>query len=241
MEQQQNAVSEPAPRTLQIGPDRVVVSHQEVVIEAKRQMPDWEVREFQVVPIYFEDRKYHLVEQRQVSPPFAWRYLLHPWPADGLDTAKHFLVYDAEAVTQREAAHSGQVRDGLAYAFLLPLFPFLGLLWSGVQQRLVQFGLVPRTLTSFSIFTVFSLAFGQLVFVAVSINATIRTGKMMIGGFMQLIGGEYFTGLPIGWLDMALFMALVADAAMRYTYYLREDQWTGGFLEWLFPRRRQRI
>ena len=31
-------------------------------------------------------------------------------------------------------------------------------------------------------------------------------------------------------------LALVADVAMRYTHYLREDQWTGGFLEWLAPK-----
>jgi hypothetical protein len=33
----------------------------------------------------------------------------------------------------------------------------------------------------------------------------------------------------------------VADAALRYTYYLREDQWAGGLLEWLLPKRRAKI
>jgi len=34
-----------------------------------------------------------------------------------------------------------------------------------------------------------------------------------------------------------LFVALVADVAMRWTLYMREDQWCGGFLQWLVPRR----
>lgn len=238
--------TESASRELQIGPDHITVTDQEVVIQAKRELPDWEVREFQVVPIYFEDRKYHLVEKNRAASPFAWRYVLHPWPEAGLDTAKRFLVYDADAVTQRDGDHAGEIRSRLGYAFLLPLYPLLGLSWSGVQERLGRLGFVPRTLTSISIFTVFSLAFAQLVFVSISINATVRSGHMMIGGLLRLIGNSDQLGfgplsLPMAWADTALFVALVADAAMRYTYYLREDQWTGGFLEWVLPKRRARI
>lgn len=240
-----NPITEPAPRLLQVGPDRVTVTDQEVVIEAKRELPDWEVREFQVVPIYFEDRKYHLVDKRRATSPFAWRYLLQPWPEGGLDTAKRFLVYDADAVAQRDAAHAGEIREALARVFLLPFYPVLGLCWSSVQQRLVRFGFVPRTLTSISIFTVFSLTFAQLVFTSISINASVRSGQMMMGGLLRMIGGDHLplgpVSLPVGWLDLVLFVALLADAAIRYTYYLREDQWTGGFLEWLLPKRRLRI
>jgi hypothetical protein len=241
-----NTMTEPASRVHRIGPDRVTVTDQEVVIEAKRAMPDWEVREFQIVPIYFEDGKYHLVDKRKGTPPYAWRYLLQPWPVENTDMAKRFHTYDAEAVAQRDGEHAGEIRGGLGYAFLLPLIPFLGLFWSKVQERLGRFGFVPRTLTSLSIFTVFGLAFGQLVFFSVSINGSIRGGKVMLGGLLRLMAGTDQWGLgpvnvPLGWLDAALFVALVADAAMRYTYYLREDQWTGGFLEWLLPKRRPRI
>ena len=44
---------------------------------------------------------------------------------------------------------------------LLPFYPFLGLLWSGTQNLLARFGLVPRSLTSISIFTVFCFSFAQ--------------------------------------------------------------------------------
>jgi hypothetical protein len=39
--------------------------------------------------------------------------------------------------------------------------------------------------------------------------------------------------LPMSVIDVLLALAFLADAAIRYTHYLREDQWTGGFLEWL--------
>jgi len=34
-----------------------------------------------------------------------------------------------------------------------------------------------------------------------------------------------------------LLISLVGDVLMRYSHYLRDDQWAGGFLEWLRPRR----
>ncbi len=37
--------TDPGTRVVQIGPDRVTIKETEVVIEAKRKMPDWEVRE----------------------------------------------------------------------------------------------------------------------------------------------------------------------------------------------------
>ena len=61
---------------MQIGPDRVTFTDDKVVIEAKHEMPDWEVRELNPVPVYLEDKKYFLVEKRRSDPPYAVRYLL---------------------------------------------------------------------------------------------------------------------------------------------------------------------
>lgn len=63
-------------RILQVGADKVTVRSSELVIEAKRPMPDWEVRDLNPVPIYFEEQKYQLIECRKSAPPFAVRYLL---------------------------------------------------------------------------------------------------------------------------------------------------------------------
>ena len=46
-----------AEKVVQIGPDLVTVTDEEVLIQARHPMPDWEVREFTVIPVYFEDKK----------------------------------------------------------------------------------------------------------------------------------------------------------------------------------------
>ena len=42
--------------------------------------------------------------------------------------------------------------------------------------------------------------------------------------------------IPIGVFDGLLLLAFIADVAMRYSHYLREDEWFGGFLQWMVPR-----
>ena len=226
---------------LQIGPDRVTTTPEEVVIEAKHPMPDWEVRELNPIPIYFEDKKFYLIEKRKAAPPFAVCYLLHPWPEGRSTNATFFWTYDLEAVQDREGARRSSNLGESARMGLLPLYPFLGLLWSGAQERLQRFGFVARNLTGASIFTVFCLAFAQGVFAVVMIQGSIRSGKIMIGGMIRALssGSDLHLGpvaIPIVLLDVLLLVAFVADVMVRYSHYLREDQWTGGFLEWLVPK-----
>ena len=42
--------------------------------------------------------------------------------------------------------------------------------------------------------------------------------------------------VPVLYLDILLMLALASDAAIRYSNYLREHEWIGGFLEWLVPQ-----
>ena len=42
--------------------------------------------------------------------------------------------------------------------------------------------------------------------------------------------------VPIGVFDGILLLAFLADVAMRYSLYLREDEWFGGFLQWMVPK-----
>jgi len=72
-----------------------------------RQMPDWQVREFARVPIYFRDRKYFLRQKLAGQKPYAARYVLEPWPAEGAQTTNAWLSYDDETVAQREAEAFG--------------------------------------------------------------------------------------------------------------------------------------
>jgi hypothetical protein len=81
--------------------------------------------------------------------------------------------------------------------------------------------------------------------VVILINSSIRSGKLALGGLIRMLSdtNDLQLGpiaLPIIWLDVALELALIADVAMRYTYLSRDDQWCGGFLEWVV-RRKNRV
>jgi len=231
----------PHAKVIQVGPDRVTIKDDEVVIEARHRMEEWKVREINPWPLYFNDRKYNLVACRKGQKPYEASYILVPWPADLSTTAKGFYTYDLDAVAERSATRRSGQMDDAGKAFLIPLYPFLGLCWSGVQQRLSRFGFVPHAITGTSIFIVFSMIFAQGVFAIVTINGSLRSGKVMVGGFLRAMSshGSLHIGplsFPIGILDVILVLVLIADVAMRYTYYLREHDWSGGFLEWLVRR-----
>jgi hypothetical protein len=229
------------PRIIQVGPDRVTIKENEVIIDAKHRLEEWKVREINPWPVYFNDKKYNLIHARKGQKPYETTYLLVPWPADLSTTAKGFYTYDAEAVAERGATKRRGQFDDIGKAFLMPFYPFLGLFWSGIQTRLSRFGFVPRTITGVSIFVVFSMIFAQGVFAIVTINGSIRSGKIIIGGFLRAISSQDNLqigplGIPIAILDCVLVVVLLADVAMRYTYYLREHDWAGGLLEWVIRR-----
>ena len=245
MELNPSAMDEPPEikqsRTIRIGPDQVTITDQEVFIEAKHEMPDWQVREFKVIPIYFEDKKYFLAEKRKVQPPYALRYVLRPWPEGHIDGAPIFHTYDAQAVADRDSTRRSGQRDELVRLSLMPLYPFLGFLWSGAQRKLIRFGFVPQSLTGVSIFTGFSLILLQGAFAAVMLNVTARVGNLMLGGMIRAIAGQdhFHIGpidIPVALLDSLLLFALLADVPVRYSLHLREEEWAGGFLEWMVPR-----
>jgi hypothetical protein len=228
-------------RIMRIGPDQVTATAEQIVIEAKNEMPDWAVREINHVPVYFEDKKYLLIEKRKAERPYAVRYLLKPWPEGHHTSAKTFHSYDAEAVRERDGGVRSENRMENLRILLLPFYPFLGLFWSGAQRWLRRFGFMPHSMTGISIFTVFCGCFAQGVFAVVLINATLRTGKLMIGGMIAaILKSDHLhlgpVSIPVMALDVLLLLAFLADIAIRYSNYLREDEWYGGFLEWMIPR-----
>lgn len=235
-----------APRTYTVGPDRVTIGQDEAVVEAKSPIPDWDLREINHVPVYVEEKKYYLVEKRKGELPYAVRYLLKAWPEFQVTNATGFLTYDLETVKNRAArVRENQVQD-LGRAFLLPFYPLLGMLWSGTQSRLTRFGFVPHAMTGFSIFTCFSLLFGQGVFTMILLNSSLRTGKIMIGGFLRALSSTDAiqvgpVAVPVMVLDLLVIVLLLVDVIARYSNYLRDDQWGGGFLEWLKPRRQKPV
>src|SRR5438552_17382089 len=200
-------------RVIQVGPDQVTVIGEAVFIETQRPMADWQVRELNPVPIYFEDRKYLLVQKRKGRSPFAAEYLLQAWPAEHISNAIRFHTYDAETVAEREAAwRSGQAAEALRL-LLLPLYPLLGLLWSRTQDRLTRFGFVPRRLTRLSISAVmWCIIPASLMAILVSHGSPL----VPVTAFSFIVAG-------------------LVDTVMRSHAYLRDESWASGFLEWLVP------
>jgi hypothetical protein len=235
-------MSQPAiQRQLMIGPDQITVGSDQLVIEAKNPMPDWEVREFSILPIYFEQKRYYLAQQHKAEPPFSVCYLLKAWPENGMDDTRFFHDYSLDAVLQREEARRRRQVNEIGFALLTPFYPLLGLLWSGVQQRLVRFGLVPHTLTGVSIFTASALLLVQGVFSIILLYALVRSGQLVVGGFLTaMIPAEAIAlgplRIPVPLLDRLLVFSFLIDTIVRYSIYLRDDQWYGGFLEWIVRR-----
>jgi hypothetical protein len=228
-------------QVIRIGSDRVTITDNDVVIEAKHETADWEVRTNNMPAIYFREKKYLLAEKGEAQPPFKIRYVLRPWPPGKIQNPKLFLNYGEDSVAERDSSRRGEAFDEVVWICLLPLYPFLGLLWSGTQQRLVRFNFVPRTITGLSIFTSFGMVLLQGVFVVMTINASMRLGKMMVGGIIGAMTGQGSlhigsVGISTSLLDVLLALACMADVCIRYSNYLRETQWIGGFLEWLVPQ-----
>jgi hypothetical protein len=228
-------------RVIRIGPDQVTITDREVVIESRHEMPEWKVSAMNAPAIYFDDKKYFLKEIGEAKPPYAFRYVLQPWPEGKIANAKMFHTYNAEAVAERDADRHGETLNGIMWVCLLPCYPLLGLFWSRTQQRFLRFGYVSRTITGLSIFTTFGLLLTEGSFIALLLQASARSGNMMIGGIIRAMVGRNYLALgpvsvPVGLFDVLLVLMLVADLCIRYTCYLREDQWTGGFLEWLVPK-----
>ena len=103
---------------------------------------------------------------------------------------------------------------------LLPLYPVLGLLWAGTQQRLVRFGFVPRVITCVSLFTVFGVAVAEAAFTAIVLNASGNSGTLMVGGFFRAISDHpcFHIGplsVSIGLVDICLLVSC------RYYYCSR--------------------
>ena len=233
--------TETAPKVIRVGPDKVTIQGSEVVIEAKHRMPDWTVREINPEPIYFQEAKYYLVQARKAQGGYEVAYVLHPWSSGLSSTAKRFFSYDAEAVAEREGGIRGGHLDMVARALLTPFYPFLGFFWSGAQRWFSRFGFEPHSISGISIFMVFGMIFTQGIFAIVTINGSIRSGKLMLGGFIRAMCGRNDLqfgsfSLAIGWLDVLLVVLLFADLVMRYAYYMREHDWCGGFLEWIIRR-----
>src|SRR6266478_6201505 len=209
---------------MNIGPDEVAFEGERVIIRAAGPM-DWPVREFCKVPILFQGRKYYLRESRKTKQLRPVVYELWPWPADLHEASPCTVVYDAAYAVERDKAAAKARRLHRIYLALIPLYPFLGLLWSGFKSRVLSpVGFEPGSITKISIRLTFNLFIAEGIFVG-----------WLAGGILT-----YFLGWPtMRLVDCAVTLVLGVDSAMRFGQSLKfdvDEHW--GFCEWLWPEQR---
>jgi hypothetical protein len=205
-----------------VGSDVVEVGDRTVTVFAMRPMPDWTVREFCIVPIFFRGHKFHLKAKLPGPPPYAWRYELEPWYSELGAESSLKVVYDEEYVTERDAdARASQRREHL-HAALFVIYPFLGFCWSGFKERVLgPIGFDPVDTTEASIMIGLGLFLAEGVF-----------AFYFRAGFL----GVMFSQHILFWLDWVLLVLLPLDCAIRYGHIIRGDSCPAGFLEWMFKR-----
>jgi len=202
---------------LRVGADKVLSFGESVIIHAAREMPDWQVREFCKIPIYFGGRKYYLKRKLRLERPYAMSYELEPWPEDLHEESNLDITYDGEYVAQRDRLVRADQRNDLGRALLLPFFPFLGFLWSEFKDRkLERFGLNPLSMTAASVLLGFAVVVIEIIFLF-----------LFRLGFAQVVFG-LSTPRP----DFTLFVLLLVDTVARADQVLRGVNSPAGFLEW---------
>jgi hypothetical protein len=230
-----------AAEKIKVGPDQVTITGNQLIIDARHIMPDWQVREFAPIPIYFRDTKYFLRQKTAGQKPYAMQYLLETWPEDNREIPRSTLDYNEEVVAQRDADVRGGHYEGVVRAVLLMFFPLLGMLWSGTKEKLARFGIISRTVTGISIMLTFGLVLLDGIFAKMLLMGSLRSGHLAVGGIVRSFAGQDYLNfglleVRVLWLDCILFVLLVLDVLIRYTQHLRDDEFNLGFLEWLWKR-----
>ena len=211
------------PESLWIGRDHLTITPDQVVIDAAQVMPDWQVRDYQRMPIFLGESKFFLRQKIQAKKPFALRYVLERWPEEAsFDAAAFSLTYDEDYVRQRDAAHEEEKRADKIGMAMLWLYPVLGFLWAGTKKKLIPFGFISRSITGVSIFTGLCGMILQGTFL-----------RMRLGLLTLLLGWMNLPELLLLALDYALLGLLLVDSVLRFDQHLKGAEHPWGFGEWM--------
>jgi hypothetical protein len=215
-----------ADHEIKVGPDKVQVGPDSVIIFSTRIMSEWTIREFCRVPIYFQSRKFFLLRKAPAPAPFAMRYELACWTADLPNETTRFINYDEAYVVEREREFKSNFRNGHLHSALFCLYPLLGFFWSGFKERVLgPIGFEARSITGASIMLAFSFFLLEGVFV-------FYFGS----GFAAAVIGNSLFGTPLVWLDRLFLCILPVDCLFRFGRRLRGDDNPAGILEWVFSK-----
>ena len=205
-----------------VGPDMVHIGDEVVTIFALHEMPDWTVREFSIVPIFFRDHKFYLKSKRPGSGDYACAYELAPWyPQLGLESSR-IIHYEEDYVAERDREFRLDRKHDHLHSALYAVYPLLGWCWSGFKERVLgRIGFDPVSITEASIMFAFACFMAEAVFVCY-----FRLGFLALA----------FSRMWLLWVDYLLFVLLPLDCAVRYGCVISGDTCPPGFLEWIFRR-----
>lgn len=217
-----------------IGTDRILLASGRVVVLSRADMPGWEVRTFRRTAILFRGGRYFVaVKERTEGSALeagGFRYVLERWPEDREDQAGGEMEYDAHYVAARDAENTARAAAKGVRAFLLPLYPLIGLLPGNVKRRLAdRYGIREDLSTALSLW---------LELVVCAACAALFTIHSMTGVYGTALGVRD----PISWLGNIAGLAagglllIAPDLVMRYSRILGESDHPWGFWEWLFRR-----
>jgi len=207
-----------------VGPDLVQVGNFTVTIFARRPMPDWTVREFAIVPIFFRGHKFYLKRRLDAPPPYAAAYELVPWFTEPVSESSLSIVYDEDYVADRDRDFRTDRRHDHLHSVLFGIYPLLGFCWSGFKERVIsRIGFEPVDITEASVIVAFSFFMVEGIF-----------AFYFHSGFLAATFGRRI----LFGLDWTLLVVLPLDSAVRYGEVIHGDSYPAGFLEWLFKRQK---
>jgi len=220
------ARSDPKLPVRAVGCDRVEIVGGDRIVVAKRELSDWVAAKYRPTAVEYEGVRYFVAEVTPKGKGLAapergrgWRYRLVPWPSDRTDLPGREIRYDASLVERREEEFGRAVKLGSLIVPLVPLYPLLGLLPSGVKASLEQhFAIASITTTRWSLRLEYLIG---LVFAAAIVPGLIF---------------QFPIGLGPMWLPPIVCLIALGDAAMRYAQTTEPTSLQYGAFEWLFHR-----
>lgn len=207
-------------KPIPIGSDLVSREGERIVVDAARDMPDWEVRKARRAQIQFRDRVY-FVASRVPGARGRVTFLLEPWPEKSTDVPGARLVYDREYVRRRDQ-EVGLARVGMALQpLLVSLTPLVGFLPSATKRRLhTALGIHPVRATRWSVY---------LEGAVVLLLGTYLTIMAFVAG----LGGAAAIGFGM-FAQAVVQMVLTLDLVFRVASLIRGTLDQDGAYEWLF-------
>jgi hypothetical protein len=194
-----------------IGSDQVTYEGGYLAIYSRADMPDWYVKKYRKLAIYYEGTKYFLADKAALGNG-SFRYLLTPWPPDLSDLPGGELIYDEQFVHLRDDAADQEKQAEIGNLLLLPVQPLIGFLPFSVKERLEEYGIDPQRVTYYSLWVEFLLIFVHLCLTVIANFTTVFNIYYLI----------------------AAIIVLSLDGVVRYAAAQKEDERPYGFYEWIF-------